>query len=187
MIIDDLNDNLNASEMLSIYSVFADTNDDDSTSLRKNIDVRRPSADDSNVIISNAHPFEMSNLDNFDLNPLPLPPSMEEQLLLNVDVTTVSINSETEYVSYEMGELCVFMDSPYRVCSTQMCDIEHILIYDVYICHFRLLKQIQIVNNGSIHKTLIYLLMFCHIFQLSMDRMTLISFRSVCTFLLLVR
>lgn len=50
-----------ASELLNIYSIFADTNADDTTPLNKVIGAHHSSVEDSNIVISNEYLFETIN------------------------------------------------------------------------------------------------------------------------------
>lgn len=48
--------------------------------------------------------FSSIQQQNIELSPLPPPLNVEEEILLSVNVSTVSLSTETELIRYEMGE-----------------------------------------------------------------------------------
>lgn len=82
--------------MLSIYSVFAGDG--------SGLETATATLDDPNVSEQPSVPAEYAMRQNFDYNPLLPPPTMEEEILLSVNVSSVSISAETEMISYQTGE-----------------------------------------------------------------------------------
>lgn len=88
---------------LNILSAFAD----DATYLPPIIDINRSlqfTLDQKNSIATISTELPSVQQQNIQLNPLPPPLNIEEEILLNVNVSTVSLSAETELIRYEMGE-----------------------------------------------------------------------------------